>query len=390
MTNKSSVQSRHFFLAFVVILLSVLAALFIFPRFGSSVVWNAPAALELATTTIPIFPTPPRVTHRDTPDPVRALYMTACVAGVPSLRSRLIALATATEINALVIDIKDYSGAVFFPRENQVFNKPNPDCSIVNDMREFVNELHDNDIYVIGRVTVFQDPHFAGAHPELAVQKKDGTVWRDRKGLAFVDVSAREYWDEIAALSMDAYAIGFDEINFDYIRFPSDGNMQDIKYPLTGTTTKAVALKNFFSYLHDSLEGTGIVTSADLFGMTTSNTDDLGIGQVLENTLPYFDYVAPMVYPSHYPPGFDGHANPAAVPYEIITYAMQKGIERTEAASSTPTKLRAWLQDFNLGAVYTPELVRKQKQALYDLGLTSWMMWDPKNVYTRGALDETP
>jgi hypothetical protein len=127
------------------------------------------------------------------------------------------------------------------------------------------------------------------------------------------------------------------------------------------------------------------VTSADLFGMTTNNTDDLGIGQVLEKALPYFDFIAPMIYPSHYPKGFHGIANPAEKPYEIITIAMKKGIERASVMGYGPEKFRPWIQDFNLGAIYTESMVRAQINALENLGIYSYMSWDPANKYKKGA-----
>ena len=127
--------------------------------------------------------------------------------------------------------------------------------------------------------------------------------------------------------------------------------------------------------------------SVDLFGMTTTNSDDLNIGQILEYAAPYVDYIAPMVYPSHYPKTFQGFANPAEHPYEVVKFAMEKGVEKLIAASSTPSKLRPWLQDFDLGATYDASMVRAQIQATYDAGLTSWMLWDAANRYTRDALD---
>ncbi len=160
-------------------------------------------------------------------------------------------------------------------------------------------------------------------------------------------------------------------------------------------------LESFFSYLHDNLKQAPLgenqknvpVTSADLFGMTTTIENDMGIGQVLERALPYFDYVAPMVYPSHYPNGWNGFANPAAQPYEVIKIAMTRGREREMAlnvlqgrATSTPSKLRPWLQDFNLGATYGVTEVDAQIQATYDSGLSSWMMWNAGNIYTVAAL----
>lgn len=152
-------------------------------------------------------------------------------------------------------------------------------------------------------------------------------------------------------------------------------------------------LQSFFSYLRDSLKKTGAKLSVDLFGMTTTAENDMGIGQVFEYALPYFDYVSPMVYPSHFPSTWNGFANPAEHPYEVVKLAMVRGIEREQLlnisnglATSTPSKLRPWLQDFNLGAVYGPDQVRAQIQATYDVGLTSWMLWNAGNKYIAPAL----
>ena len=182
-----------------------------------------------------------------------------------------------------------------------------------------------------------------------------------------------------------AERVGFDELNFDYIRFPSDGNMSDIVFPLSHKRNKQEVLEDFFKNLRSDLSDVGIPMSADLFGMTMTNKDDLNIGQVLERTAPYFDYISPMVYPSHSPAGFHNFKNPADHPYEVVHIAMTSGAERMRAATSSPLKLRPWLQDFDLGAKYDATKVRAQIQATYDAGLTSWMIWDPKNKYTRGA-----
>ena len=127
--------------------------------------------------------------------------------------------------------------------------------------------------------------------------------------------------------------------------------------------------------------------SADLFGMVTTNPDDLNIGQIIEFAEPYFDFLAPMVYPSHYPKGFRGYQNVNAYPYEIVKFSMDRGVLRLIAASSTPAKLRPWLQDFDYPVPYTPEMVKAQIQAVYDAGLTSWMLWDPTNIYTTEILE---
>ncbi|MEK7662177.1 MAG: putative glycoside hydrolase [Patescibacteria group bacterium] len=328
-------------------------------------------------------------THIKPPQAVKGIYMTSCVAGSQTWRDSLLKIANETEINSIVIDIKDYTGTISFPIDNPMFEKNGGKGCRVPDMREFVQKLHEHDVYVIGRITVFQDPHYTKIRPDLAVQSISlGGPWKDYKGLSFIDVGAKEYWDYIVVLSRESYKAGFDEINFDYVRFPSDGDMKDVKYLWTGTTTKSSMLKDFFSYLNYNLSGTGPILSVDLFGMTTTNSDDLNIGQVLENTLPYFDYVSPMVYPSHYSANFNGWENPNKNVYDVVNYSMMKAVARVAAASTTPLKLRPWLQDFDYGGNYGEAEVRAQKKAVYDAGLTSWMLWDPANRYTREALDK--
>ncbi len=351
------------------------------------------AAALLASSTEPAVPVFV-ATHVAIPDAVRAIYMTSCVASSQRLRDRLIHVADTTEINAVVIDIKDFEGKVSLPLEHPLFENELSERCPVRGMRGVIAELHEKGVYVIGRITVFQDPYHAMLRPDLAVQKaSDRSVWSDRKGLHFIDPGAIEYWEYIAELARASYNEGFDELNFDYIRFPSDGDMKDIYFPLSEAAVmanpefgKAEVLKGFFSYLDNSLADTGAVISADLFGMTMTNTDDLNIGQVLEYVAPYFDYIAPMVYPSHYPPGFNGWSNPNTRVYEVVKFSMDKGVARMNAASTTPLKLRPWLQDFDYGGQYGATEVRAQIQATYDAGLTSWMLWDPANHYTPEAL----
>jgi hypothetical protein len=361
-------------------------------------------------------------THIKTPDTVKGVYMSACAAATPSFRNKIVKLIEETELNSVVIDVKDYSGTISFVTDNPLLANKNGGGCISNNMKEFVASLHEKQIYVIARITVFQDPYYTKIHPELAVKKDSNknTVWKDYKGISYIDAGARDFWEYIAELSRESYSIGFDEINYDYLRFPSDGNMKDIYYPFSEekiisnpTFGKAKVIQNFAEYINRSLSDTGAVLSADLFGYTTTNADDLGIGQVLERALPYFDYVMPMVYPSHYNPGFIGISKPAQKPYEVVNYSMRSAVTRANKlknavnTTSTTTKavylrtlaksgngnisanqLRPWLQDFNLGAIYTPEMVRIQIQATYDAGLKSWVLWDAANTYTREALLE--
>lgn len=327
-------------------------------------------------------------THVETPDQVKAIYMSSWVAGTPSFREKLVKIADETEINSVIIDIKDSTGKVSFKIDEEPFASLNSTENRISDIKEFIARLHEKGIYVIGRISVFQDPHLVSVWPDEAVKKaSDPTLpWKDHKGLSFIDAGSEKAWEYNVELAKISYEYGFDEINFDYIRFPSDGNMKDVYYPHSEGKVKHEVLKSFFEYVKENLDGTGIVTSADLFGMTATNTDDLGIGQILEDALLNFDFVAPMVYPSHFPNGWAGMQKPAEKPYDVIYKSMGKAVERAKALGVDPLKLRPWLQDFDLGASYTAELVKAQIQATYDVGLNSWMLWDPKNIYTKGAL----
>ncbi|MGM0482251.1 MAG: putative glycoside hydrolase [Patescibacteria group bacterium] len=351
--------------------------------------------------------TPLRV---ETPEEVKALYMTNCYAGTPSLRDGLVSLIEKTELNSIVIDIKDYTGMISFKAEDPELADAYATHCPVKDMREFVYDLNEKGIYVIGRITVFQDKYLANKRPDLAVlSESDKEVWKDNKGISFTDPSAEEVWDYHIRLSKESYRLGFDELNFDYIRFPSDGPMNNIYFPHSEDRDKADVMEEFFFHLEKELEGLEVVTSADIFGLTTSAKDDLGIGQVWEKVLPYFDYLSPMVYPSHYPFGFKGLGDPNDSPYEVVKWSLDDAVDRTVSATTTVKTIgaqrvgtttpavyekevfdedviRPWIQDFRYGGAYTAEDILLQVKAVYDSGLDSWMLWDPANRYTPAAL----
>ncbi len=331
---------------------------------------------------------PPPVTHIATPSVVKGIYMTSWVAGTPKLRQKLVDLADQTEVNTIVLDVKDYSGRIVFPVESESLKKMGGEEVRIADFREFIQHLHEKNIYVVARVAVFQDAYMSKTHPHLAVKTKTGEVWRDRKGLSWIDPGAREYWDYIRDIAIETHNQGVDEINFDYIRFPSDGNMTDISFPWSSTTPKTVVMKEFFSYLDREVRQKGIPTSADLFGMTTTATDDMGIGQIFTDALPYFDYISPMIYPSHYPPTFGGFELPEKHPYEVIQIALAGATSRAKMASTSIQKIRPWLQDFGLKVTYGEQEVRDQIRATYDAGLSSWLLWSASNRYTESALEK--
>ncbi len=369
-----------------------------------------------ATNTEPVW----QATHIATPKPLKAIYMTSWVAGTRDWRASLVRLIEETELNSIIIDIKDYTGRIAFEVENPLLVKYGAEEIRIRDVKEFIELLHKKGIYVIGRITVFQDPHLSKVRPDLAIKKESNKeeAWEDYKGLSYIDPGAKDAWDYIVALSRESYRIGFDELNFDYIRFPSDGNMKDIYFPFSEERVtadwrygKAKIIRDFFAYLYQELgdiRGDGVKLSADLFGMVTTNSDDLNVGQVLEYALPYFDYIAPMVYPSHYPKNFNGYPNPNDYVYEVVRFSMDSAVKRTMSrttrvlelgdtpiASTSPQlynkkvfdkyKLRPWLQDFDYGGEYGVEEIRGQIQAVYDAGLDSWMLWDPANRYTVDA-----
>jgi len=268
-------------------------------------------------------------------------------------------------------------------------------------------------------------------YPQFAVKTKDGGVWKNYGGLAFIDVGAKPFWNYIVQLGKVTYQeIGFDELNFDYIRFPSDGNLANADFTFDIGKSKAQALEEFYQYLSAQLKPTGAILSADLFGYVTVHSDDLGIGQVLERAMPYFDYIDPMVYPSHYINGFDGIKNVNADPYGVVKYSLEQAVKRavqatttvealaetpimktvivpatataatttTEVATGTYQKavypasiIRPWLQSFDYPVPYTPAMVQAQIQATTDVGLDSYLMWDAANKYTslKRALKES-
>jgi hypothetical protein len=328
------------------------------------------------------------------PEIIKAVYLTSWSGGSATRINYVINLARDTDINAVVIDIKDFSGQLAYDTAIPEVEQYNGENIKIWNMSSTVRRLHEEGIYVIARVTVFQDPILAAARPDLAVQSSSTqSAWKDYKGLSWIDPAAQESWNYTVAIARDAASHGFDEINFDYVRFPSDGDLQDITFPFSdGKKLRQEILGEFFAYLKANLADVKI--SADLFGLTTSSRDDLGIGQVIEVAYEHFDYVYPMVYPSHYANGYNGYANPAEYPYEVVKSSMEIALERLKVLEQANpekqfAKLRPWLQDFDLGADYDALMVQAQIQATKDgLGedYAGYLLWAPTNWYTAGAL----
>lgn len=331
------------------------------------------------------------------PEEIKALYCTSTSAGNPAKIDDFIRLIKKAKLNAIVIDIKDYTGRVFYDSGLAEVEKYKAEKIMIPKINTLIKKLHDENIYVIARVVVFQDPKLAAARPELAVKNKNtGGIWRDNLGLAWIDPSSQDDWDYIVKISQDAASRGFDEINYDYIRFPSDGSLSAMSFPFFDKKkiTKKEGINEFFTYLRSKMAGVKI--SADVFGLTTSAFDDLGIGQVIENAYANFDAVAPMVYPSHYAVGFLGYTEPAKHPYEVIKYAIEMAVKKLEKYKYSDTdgiigpqnkkavnvKIRPWIQAFNMGDIYDTAKIKVQIKASDEAGGKGWMLWNPANNYS--------
>jgi hypothetical protein len=333
------------------------------------------------------------------PDTIKAVYATSWSVSKKSYVDYLIELASSTEINAVVIDIKDFSGHVAYDTKLPEVEKYKAKQIRIKDISSLIKQLHEENIYVIARISVFQDPILANARPDLAVlsrsklltQPTSSSLWTDNWGLSWADPSAKEVWKYNASIAKDVLKYGFDELNFDYVRFPSDGDLSDMFFPSWDENIeKHLIIRGFFKYLRQELPGARI--SVDLFGLSTVNQDDLGIGQVIEDGYEYFDYVCPMVYPSHYAFGFSGFPIPSEHPYEVVEISMKRALERLNdfnQKNNKNAKLRPWLQDFTLTVPYDAEKVSLEIKALKDVlgkDFKGFMLWNSQNFYTKEAL----
>ena len=326
------------------------------------------------------------------PEIVKAVYLTSWSAATESRIEEVIEIAKTTEINAVVVDIKDWSGFIPYNTDVPEAAEYGVERILIPDIEAFLERFHKEEIYVIARITVFQDPLLTQARPDLAIHSKSekSSLWFDNVGLAWIDPSAKEAWDYNIAIAKDVLKHGFDEVNFDYTRFPSDGDLQDMSFPLWDKTTpRNLIIKEFYKYLREKLPQDTL--SIDLFGLSTVNFD-LGIGQIIEDAYQYFDFVCPMVYPSHYAEGFLGYQNPAEYPYEVVKYSMENALKKLNLLNQlhpTKARLRPWLQDFDLGATYDEKQVRSEIDAVSKaLGenFSGFMLWNSENIYTKEAL----
>ena len=333
---------------------------------------------------------PAKTNRHLTVNPQKGIYSNVWTARAKRFND-LIRIADETEINSIVIDVKD-SGIY-----------------LDDYIKNLVAELHKKNIYAIARLVVFQDNSQIKTHPDWYFKKSDGTFWQDNRHWYWLDPTNQETWQYNVDIAKQAIDAGFDEINFDYIRFPAFAKNEDVIFPPENrAVVKNQIINEFAKYLTSELKNydPDIKLSVDLFAYNMLKTDDLGVGQNFRELYDYFDYVSPMIYPSHYLPGNFGFDNPAEHPYEVILKTIESGKNQlrdkviSNIGTTTPSlinpllekeikKLKPWLQDFNIGAIYDNEMIRQEKQAVYDSGLTAgWLLWNPRNVYTESALDK--
>ena len=332
------------------------------------------------------------VTHVELPDEVRGIYWTAVTAGYESNRDYLLNFMLEAGLNAVVIDLKLDNGEIGFLPETESLQEFAQDNPVIDDLDQVLDLLAENNIYRIARVPVMRDGAYAVLRPDAALRWPGGSIWQDDIGSLWIDPAYEDAWDYNIELAREAYARGFDEIQFDYVRFASDGNISSISYPVYNASieTKNEVMARFFAHVGGTLREEGISVSFDVFGMTCHSNTGFNIGQRLTDVYPYTDFISPMVYPSHYEWNFRGLGNPAENPYTIVIMSLTEGVQllETEIAALTAQaqhKFRPWLQDFDIGAVYDSYKIQEQIRAARDASASGWIMWNARNVYEDGA-----
>jgi hypothetical protein len=328
------------------------------------------------------------------PDAVKALYVNAWAFGSNRLWD-LVRLVDSTAVNALVVDVKDDTGCLLYhstvPTARAIGASQ---CARAPDIGARLDTLHAHGVYAIARIVVAKDPLLAEHKPAWSVRSRDGGLWRDRIGSAWVDAYNDSVWVYAGQLAREAVELGFAEVQFDYVRFPDEprSRMASAIFAARrdGESPRA-AVRRHIQMLADDVKPLGVPVTFDIFGLTASVTGDLGIGQVWEDFVDVADVVLPMVYPSHYGRGSFGFETPNAHPYQVVRTALGDALARTPAPAAA--QIRPYLQAFTLGRRkprYTPSEIREQIQATEDVGIRSWVLWNPRSVYQRAALPPYP
>ena len=320
----------------------------------------------------------------------KALYLSFYGIGNAELRNAARELIRRTPLNALVIDVKGDRGLVAYPSKVALASETGAQRLItIPDLPALLRTLHEEGIYTIARIVVFKDDPLAGARPDLAVRRRDGSLFRDREGQRWIDPTLPEAWDYDLAIAAEAAAAGFDEIQFDYVRFPDDKEVQFAEPNTEANRTRAIG--GFLDAARERLARYNVFLAVDVFGYVCWNRDDTHIGQSLETILPRVDYLSPMLYPSGFQFGIPGYADPVAHVCEIVGRSLEQVRERTRVS---PQRIRPWLQAFKDYAFdrreFGPALIGEQIRAAEHFGANGWMLWNSRNVYPADLLQEQP
>jgi hypothetical protein len=325
-----------------------------------------------------------------TPDPVRGLYVNRWAA-IGERMWQLIDVAEQTEVNALVIDVKDDRGLVLYHSQVPLAKEIGADTTRPMSwrrLRAVLDTMRAHDIYPIARIVVAKDPLLAEAKPEWSIKRKrDSLPWLDKNHHPWLDPTHPEVWKYAGDLAAEAVRLGFSEVQFDYVRFPDEDRLiREAVFPLMNGRVRAQVIHDQLSYLRTQIKPLGVPMTIDVFGLSATDTTDMGIGQKWELFVDQADVVLPMDYPSHFAPGTFGLANPNAHPYATLDHALRDA-KRRSAGIPNAARIVPWYQDFTLGPPrYGPTHVQAQMRAGHDNGIDSWMLWNPGSRYSVDAL----
>lgn len=313
---------------------------------------------------------------------VRALYLNRFATQSMRKFRYLLALADSTEINGFVVDMKDEFG-LNYRSSNPAHRKNEGQHGVVGNVKALVDSMKAHGVVPIARVVAFKDPIAAAANPGWTIRREDGTQWLDKEGLAWVSAHNKDVWEYNLGVAEELVALGFEEIQWDYVRFPEPYRSLPKQVFPGAKLSKPEALSEFLKLANERLHKAGARNTADIFGLVTTVKGPLEIGQWWEKISPHVDVVLPMVYPSHYPRGSFGVARPNAEPYKILRTALDTARLRDERLGLTKKEhVRPWIQAFSLGQPkYGPEQITQQKQAIYDSGFQGWVLWSPGSHY---------
>ena len=331
------------------------------------------------------------------PVKVKGIYLTAAAAGNEENMDKVIEKIDKTEINAVVIDFKDDSGRLTCEVSSELLNEVGIVEVYIEDMPGLLKKLKDHGIYTIARVVAFRDPGLAEKKPEWSLKLADGSQYRDRQGLAWINPYKHEVWEYLVEVGKEAKRLGFDEVQFDYIRFSTDRGIGDVVYDEADTKGrgKTEIITEFVDYVYEELTAEGLFVSADVFGaIINSRVDAESVGQNYGEMASHLDYICPMLYPSHYGDGNFGIEHPDTQPYDTMLAALGasvKALEPYAEEGSHQAVVRPWLQDFTASYLknyisYGPKEVRAQIQAVYDAGYDEWILWNAGANYSWGGL----